>query len=112
MAGRRDGQHDVARCDAALSQAFSLLGKRWSGMLLGSLIGGPAGFSELRRALAGISDSVLSERLAELTAAGLVLRQVDEGPPIAVHYRLAPKGAALVPVLNDLMDWARSHLNA
>jgi DNA-binding HxlR family transcriptional regulator len=112
MAGRRDGQHDVASCDEALSQAFSLLGKRWNGMLLGSLIGGPAGFSELRRALAGISDSVLSERLAELTAAGLMLREVDEGPPVAVRYRLAPKGAALVPVLNDLIAWARSNLNA
>lgn len=99
-----------AQCDAALSQAFALLGKRWSGMILGSLMEGPAGFSEIRRALETISDSVLADRLAELTGAGLVLREVDEGPPVAVRYRLADPGVALVPVLRDLMDWARANL--
>ena len=102
--------HEPAMCDAALTQAFGLLGKRWNGMILGSLIEGPAGFSEIRRALQTISDSVLSDRLAELTGAGLVLREVDEGPPVAVRYRLAESGVALVPVLRDLMDWARQNL--
>ena len=99
-----------AVCDAALTQAFGLLGKRWNGMILGALMGGPAGFSELRRALGGISDSVLSERLSELTTADLLIREVDPGPPVGVRYRLAPRGEALVPVLRDLMDWARGNL--
>jgi DNA-binding HxlR family transcriptional regulator len=103
-------EHSAPRCDAALSHAFGLLGKRWNGMILGSLIQGPAGFSEIRRALEPISDSVLAVRLAELTAAGLVLREVDEGPPVGVRYRLAESGVALVPVLRDLMDWARENL--
>lgn len=103
-------EHVAPQCDAALSHAFGLLGKRWNGMILGSLMDGPAGFSELRRATGGISDSVLSDRLAELAAAGLVLREVDPGPPVAVRYRLAEPGVALVPVLRDLMAWARTHL--
>jgi DNA-binding HxlR family transcriptional regulator len=102
-------EHSVARCDAALSDAFALLGKRWNGMILGSLMESPAGFSEIRRAT-GASDSVLADRLAELTAAGLVVREVDEGPPVAVRYHLAESGVALVPVLRDLMDWARQNL--
>lgn len=102
--------HPAPACDAALSQAFELLGKRWNGIILGSLMEGPAGFAEVRRAT-GISDSVLADRLAGLTAAGLVVREVDEGPPVAVHYRLAPRGEALVPVLQDLMTWARDHLD-
>ena len=102
-------EHSVARCDAALSDAFALLGKRWNGMILGALMESPAGFSELRRAL-GASDSVLADRLAELTAAGLVVREVDEGPPVAVRYRLAESGVALVPVLRDLTGWARENL--
>ena len=61
--------HSVPQCDAALSQAFALLGKRWNGMILGSLMSGPAGFSEIRRALETISDSVLSDRLSEQEAA-------------------------------------------
>ena len=110
MPARRDVEHDAPSCDAALSQAFGLLGKRWNGVLLGTLGSGSAGFSELRRALKGISDSVLSERLAELTAAGLVLREVDEGPPVAVRYRLAPAGEALTPALDKLVAWARENL--
>jgi DNA-binding HxlR family transcriptional regulator len=103
-------EHPVARCDAALSHAFQVLGKRWNGMILGSLIEAPGGFAEIRRGLGGISDSVLSDRLSELTAAGLVLREVDPGPPVSVRYRLSPGGEALAPVLRDLMTWAREHL--
>jgi DNA-binding HxlR family transcriptional regulator len=103
-------EHSAPQCDAALTNAFALLGKRWNGMILGSLMTGPAGFSEIRRALETISDSVLSDRLAELTAAGLVLREVEQGPPVGVRYRLAEPGVALVPVLRDLMDWARTNL--
>ena len=109
-AAAHESAHSVPQCDAALSDAFALLGKRWNGMILGSLMEGPAGFSEIRRALQTISDSVLSDRLAELTGAGLVLREVDEGPPVAVRYRLAESGVALIPVLQDLMTWARTNL--
>jgi DNA-binding HxlR family transcriptional regulator len=108
--GPEQAAHSPVTCDAALTQAFGLLGKRWNGMLLGALMDGPAGFSELRRALGGISDSVLSERLSELTTAGLLIREVDPGPPVGVRYTLAPRGVALVPVLRDLMDWARGNL--
>jgi DNA-binding HxlR family transcriptional regulator len=105
-----EAEHSAPQCDAALSQAFALLGKRWNGMILGSLMEGTAGFAEIRRALETISDSVLADRLAELTRAGLVVREVDEGPPVAVRYRLADSGEALIPVLRDLMDWARHNL--
>ena len=101
---------EVRACDSAITLAFSVLGKRWNGMIVGALMAGPAGFSEIRRALETISDSVLADRLAELTGAGLVLREVDEGPPVAVRYHLAESGVALIPVLRDLMDWARQNL--
>ena len=108
--GTREPEHSPASCDASLTQAFGLLGKRWNGMILGALMDGPAGFSELRRALGGISDSVLSERLSELTTADLLVREVDPGPPVGVRYRMTPRGEALIPVLRDLMEWARGNL--
>jgi DNA-binding HxlR family transcriptional regulator len=104
--------HEPRSCDAALTRAFGFLGKRWNGVLLGTLTLGPAGFSELKRAVGGISDSVLSERLAELGGAGLVQRVVDEGPPIAVEYRLTAAGLALLPALGELMIWANANLPA
>jgi len=112
MARGRDEAHEPRVCDAALSRAFGFLGKRWNGVLLGTLLEGPLGFSELRRAVAGISDSVLSDRLAELGKAGLVRRSVDEGPPVTVDYRLTPAGQALLPALRELTTWAEVNLPA
>ena len=103
-------QHEPRVCDAALTRAFGFLGKRWNGVILGTLISGPAGFSELRRAVAGISDSVLSERLVELAHAGLVQRTVAAGPPISVDYRLTAAGQALLPALSELTTWAAQNL--
>ena len=67
--------------------------------MLGNLREGPAGFRELSRAIGGISDSVLSDRLSDLAEAGLIARTVDEGPPLAVSYALTDRGNALIPAL-------------
>jgi DNA-binding HxlR family transcriptional regulator len=112
MASEREVEHEPRVCDAALARAFGFLGKRWNGVILATLTNGPAGFSELRRAVGGISDSVLSERLSELTKAGLVLRSVHDGPPITVEYQLTSAGQALLPSLRELTSWARDNLPA
>ncbi|TSD49258.1 helix-turn-helix transcriptional regulator [Rhodococcus sp. KBS0724] len=102
--------HQPRVCDAALARAFGFLGKRWNGVILATLLGGPAGFAELKRAVSGISDSVLSDRLTELAGAGLVIRTVDAGPPIAVAYELTASGQALLPALSELTTWAAENL--
>jgi DNA-binding HxlR family transcriptional regulator len=98
------------RADAALARAFELLGKRWTGVVLGTLSGGPVGFRALGRSVEGISDSVLSDRLSALTDAGLVTRTVDEGPPLSVAYELTDSGRALLPALEEISRWAEEHL--
>src|ERR671919_454059 len=95
---------------AALARAFRFLGKRWNAVVLGPLSAGPAGFRELSRAIEGISDSVLSDRLADLANGGLITRTVDEGPPLAVSYALTDSGRALMPALEQIALWARDHL--
>ena len=100
------------RADAALVRAFELLGRRWTGVVLGTLSGGPAGFRAISRAVEGISDSVLSDRLAELCNVGLATRTVDEGPPISVAYELTDAGRALLPALEQITRWAEQHLPA
>ena len=104
------GTEACARADASLTRAFELLGKRWTGIVLGTLSGGPAGFRALSRAVEGISDSMLSDRLAELCNAGLATRSVDDGPPISVTYELTDAGRALLPALEQISRWAETHL--
>jgi DNA-binding HxlR family transcriptional regulator len=98
--------------NAALVRAFELLGKRWTGIVLGTLRGGPAGFRALARAVDGISDSMMSDRLSELVDAGLVSRTVREGPPVSVTYDLTDAGRALLPALEQITLWAEKHLPA
>jgi DNA-binding HxlR family transcriptional regulator len=95
---------------AALAHAFALLGKRWTAQVLGSLESAPAGFRELARSVEGISDSVLSDRLSELAANGLVVRTVAGGPPVTVSYELTDHGRALIPALGQIARWAVEHL--
>lgn len=102
--------HRPEACDGALVRAFGFLGKRWNGLIIGVLGGGPASFTGLRRAVGGISDSVLSDRLTELAQAGLVRRTVDDGPPVAVSYQLTEAGNRLQPVLAELALWASENL--
>ena len=98
------------RCDVAITVAFSILGKRWNGMILDVLGSGALSFVGLRRAVTGISDAVLSDRLSELADAGLLEREVEPGPPVSVTYRLTEAGRQLGPVLDDLGRWARNNL--
>ena len=89
---------------------FALLGKRWSGLIIGTLLQGPARFSEICRQVPGVSERMVSGRLNELIEAGLVERRVLNGPPIGVEYRLTAIGEGLRPALDELGRWANEHL--
>lgn len=87
--------------------AVELVGRRWSGAILYALAERPHFFAELSHAVPGLSDRLLSQRLRELEAEGLVDRSVHEGPPARVSYALTEKGRALAPALRELRAWAR-----
>ena len=70
------------------------------------------GFADLRRGVGAITDSVLSDRLVELAAAGLVERTVTQARPPGVSYQLSPAGAQLLPILHQLGNWADSALSS
>jgi DNA-binding HxlR family transcriptional regulator len=106
------GTEACARSDASLVRAFELLGRRWTGVILGTLSDGSASFRELARAVPGIGDSMLATRLASLAEAGLLTRTVDDGPPISVTYQLTDAGRALLPALEQISRWADEHLPA
>lgn len=87
--------------------AIELVGKRWSGAILSALVDGPCRFGALNTAVPGMSDRLLSQRLRELESAGLVMREVEAGPPTKVTYSLTEKGIDLAPALRELRRWGQ-----
>ncbi|OON73288.1 winged helix-turn-helix transcriptional regulator [Streptomyces tsukubensis] len=111
MAGTGDeSEQACSSVDISITRVFALLGKRWTGPIVSVLLQRPVHFADLRRAVPGISERMLSDRLTELGGAGLVVREVNEGPPLRVAYRLTPAGAELRPALDELAKWADKHL--
>jgi DNA-binding HxlR family transcriptional regulator len=86
--------------------ATQLLGKRWTGLLLNALMQGSSRFCELTSLVEGLSDRVLSDRLRELEAEGIVKRVVFPQIPVRVEYQLTEKGLALKPVIEAIHAWA------
>ena len=87
--------------------AFEVLGKRWSGLIITALMERPRRFSEIGGFVDGLSDRVLSQRLAELEESGLVERRVDGSQrPVLIEYSLTDKGAGLRAAFSELQKWA------
>src|SRR5947199_10668469 len=97
-------------CCSLYHRAVELVGKRWTGAILFVLLDGALHFSAIRQLVPDLSDRLLSERLKELEAEGIVEREVLEGAPVRVEYRLTEKGRALEPAVRALKAWAREWL--
>ena len=97
-------------CCVFYHRAVELIGKRWSGAILAVLLDGPLHFSEISKLVPDISDRLLSERLKELEAEGVVRRRVIGESPVRTEYALTEKGQALEPAVRALQSWGRSWL--
>lgn len=87
--------------------AVELIGRRWTGAILATLARGhELRFSEIEASIPDISPRLLTERLRELAAEGVVERRVAGEHPARVSYALTPKGEALMPVLDAIGAWA------
>ncbi len=99
-------------CCPHLHEAVELVGKRWTGAILAVLMGNgrPMRFSEIAQAVPQLSDRLLSERMKELEARGIVDRRVHPCAPARVEYELTPMGHDLAPALRELKAWAQRWL--
>jgi DNA-binding HxlR family transcriptional regulator len=104
-------------CDSELSafcplyhRAIELIGRRWTGAILRALLSGATRFSAISAAVPGLSDRLLSERLKELEAEGIVVRTVIPDTPVRIEYRLTEKGHALGSVMAAIAAWAEQWL--
>jgi DNA-binding HxlR family transcriptional regulator len=88
------------------ARAADLLARRWMGLILRVLLSGPHRFNEILAAIPGLSDPLLTQRLRELEAAGLVERRVVPSSPVRVEYELTEAGRDLEQVVRAIAAWA------
>jgi DNA-binding HxlR family transcriptional regulator len=104
------GEGRPVGCCPLYHEAVELVGRRWTGAILRVLMDGPLRFSEVAQAVPELSDRLLSERMKELEARGIVERTVLPGPPVRVEYSLSRMGRELEPALSELQRWAKRWL--
>lgn len=92
--------------------AVELIGRRWTGAILRTLLSGATRYSDIAHAVPGLSDRLLSERLRELEAEGIVTRTVIPEMPVRIEYQLTSKGESLEAVLISIADWAETWVDA
>lgn len=94
----------------ALERAIEVIGGKWKPIILFHLLSGTQRFTDLRRALGGVTQRSLTKQLRELEQDGIVTRTVHAVVPPRVDYALTHKGRALGPALLALRGWSLSYL--
>ena len=96
---------EVSAYCPAFQATVELIGRRWSGSIIRSMLSGSVRFGEILSRVPGLSDRLLSERLRELEAAGIVTRTVYPEVPVRIEYHLTPKGRELESIVSTIDAW-------
>ena len=91
---------------AKFHRAVELIGGRWTGAIIQTLLQGKTRYAVIKTAIPDITDRMLSERLRSLEAEDLVTRWVIADTPVRVEYELTEKGRSLEIALNEISAWA------
>ena len=87
-------------------KAFELLGKKWTGLIIRSLLSGTKRFSDISDMIPNVSAKVLADRFKELEREGVIVRNVYPETPVRIEYELTEKGRSLEPALDEIQKWA------
>ena len=98
--------------DCPTRQVLATIGDKWAGLVITALSTGPRRHSEIARAIAGVSQKMLTQTLRTLERDGLVNRTVTASVPVRVDYELTDLGQSLAPVLRALKDWSETHIES
>ena len=105
---RRVRPNPVQGCP--LTAALAAIGGKWKLIIVYWLAESPKHFAALRKAMPGISQKVLTQQLRELMNDGIVNRRPKGAVPAPVEYSLSEYGLSVLPLVEDVRVWGRSHL--
>ena len=97
--------------DCATRLLLDRIADKWAVLVLGMLMDAPKRFNDLRRAIEGISQKMLSQTLRSLERDGLVSRRAFATVPVTVEYSITPLGKSLAAPMDALRIWAESHMD-
>lgn len=103
-------KHHEERVCTKIEGAYQIIGKKWMGLIIHSLMDEPKRFSEVHSFIPELSKRMLSERMKELEDCGIILRNVITDRPVRTEYSLTRKGHDLGMALQKVEDWAQTWL--
>jgi len=94
-----------------LTAALAAIGGKWKLIIVYWLAESPKQFAAIRKAMPGISQKVLTQQLRELINDGIVNREPKGAVPAPVEYSLSDYGRSVLPLVENVRSWGKSHLN-
>ena len=96
---------DYSKMCPKYESAAEVLGKKWTGLIVRVLLGGPKRFKEIKEQIPEMSDKMLTDRMKELEVQEIVKRNVYPEMPVRIEYELTDKGKGLEPVIQSIQEW-------
>lgn len=98
---------DLPKCP--IETSVKMLGCKWRILIIRELLTGTKRFGELKKAITGITQKVLTSKLREMEELGLLERKIYPQIPPRVEYTLTDIGYSLRPVVDTLKDWGKDY---
>lgn len=99
---------DYSKMCPKYESAAELLGKKWTGLIIRVLLGGPKRFKDIKEQIPDMSDKMLTDRMKELEALGILTRTVYPEMPVRIEYELTEKGRQLEEVIVSIQSWGET----
>lgn len=96
--------------EGCVACAMTIIGSKWTALILRDLAQQPRRFSEFERSIHGMSPRTLSQRLDCLEQQAIIIRQPDPGHQPSVTYSLTKKGKDLIPIIEQMAIWGTKYL--
>jgi DNA-binding HxlR family transcriptional regulator len=99
---------DYSKMCPKYESAAEILGKKWTGLIIRVLLGGPKRFKDIKEQIPEMSDKMLTDRMKELEAVGILTRTVYPEMPVRIEYELTEKGKNLEEVILSIQSWGEN----
>jgi DNA-binding HxlR family transcriptional regulator len=96
---------DFTKMCPKYESAAELICKKWTGLIIRVLMGGPKRFKDIKEQIPDMSDKMLTDRMKELEASGIVVRKVYPEMPVRIEYELTEKGRDMKNVIESIQQW-------